>query len=58
MSHKRRWYCSCEGTLRELIVDQLVEDELLEPSCPLCGATPSSDPKHTISYTDEEDYSD
>ena len=58
MSTYRRWFCSCKGTPRELVVDPHVEDDSLEPTCPLCGATPSSDPKRTISYRDREDHSD
>ena len=58
MTVYRKWFCSCRGTPRELVADPHVEEDALEPTCPLCGATPSSDPKHTISYQDQEDYSD
>ncbi len=59
MSVFRRWYCSCSGEPRELNYERVLEDETLgEPFCDLCGATPSSDPKHTIAFRDEEDYED
>ena len=51
----RQWFCNCRGTPRELVPDPLVEEDSLEPTCPYCGATPSSDPRHTISYLDHED---
>jgi hypothetical protein len=42
------------GQPRELVVVEAGEDETLEAACPRCGATPSSDPKRTIGYRDEE----
>lgn len=43
----------------ELNYERVLEDETLgEPFCDRCGATPSSDPKHTITFRDEEDYED
>ena len=58
MTVYRKWYCNCSGTSRELVADPYVEEDAIEPTCPRCGATPSSDPRHTISYEDTEDYSD
>jgi hypothetical protein len=58
MAGYRKWFCHCKGQPRELVPDPHVEEDSLEPACPICGATPSSDPKHTISYKDYEDYSD
>lgn len=58
MSVYRQWFCECSGAPRELVFDPRVEDDSLEPTCPRCGATPSSDPKHTIRYADHEDHSD
>jgi len=58
MTAHRRWYCNCSGAQRELVADPYVEEDTLEPTCPLCGATPSSDPKHTINYTDHDDHAD
>lgn len=55
MTGFRKWYCNCKDTPRELVYDPHVEEDSLEPVCPLCGATPSSDPHHTISYSDVED---
>lgn len=51
---ERIWYCSCAGRPRELVIVETAEDEAGEPTCPRCGASPSSDPKQTISYRDEE----
>lgn len=54
----RKWYCACRGKPVELpIVDTLAE-EPGEPTCPHCGATPSSDPRHTVIYRDIEDWED
>ena len=58
MTQYRQWYCHCSGAPRELVSDPLVEEDSLEPSCPRCGATPSSDPKHTITYRDKEEFAD
>lgn len=55
MSGYKRWFCSCKGSPRELVADPYVEEDSLEPTCPLCGATPSSDPRHTLSFTEQED---
>ena len=49
---ERKWYCSCAGQARELVLVDVVEDEAGEPTCPRCGASPSADPKHTISFRD------
>jgi len=58
MTVYRQWFCECGGLPRELVSDPYVEEDSLEPACPRCGATPSSDPKHTIRFSDREDYSD
>ncbi|HEY5672804.1 MAG TPA: hypothetical protein VIR78_03795 [Malonomonas sp.] len=58
MTVHRKWLCHCSGKARELVSDPYVEEDSLEPTCPRCGATPSSDPKRTISYIDEEDHDD
>lgn len=51
---ERIWFCNCTGQPRELVVVEAGEDEAGEAACARCGATPSSDPKRTISYRDEE----
>ena len=51
---ERRWFCSCSGQPRELVYVEAAEDEAGEPTCPRCGASPSSDPKHTLAFRDEE----
>lgn len=57
MSVYRRWFCACTGKPEELIYDQLPEEETLgEPICERCGASPSSDPKRTLSFRDEEEF--
>ncbi len=58
MTRYRKWFCNCKGSLRELVYDPHVEEDSLVPTCPFCGATPSSDPRHTISYTEHEDPAD
>lgn len=59
MSVYRKWFCSCTGKLFELTLEQPLEDEEQgEPSCRHCGATPSSDPKKTITFEDREDWDD
>ena len=58
MTVYRQWFCECSGKLRELVSDPYVEEDSLEPTCPRCGASPSSDPKHTIRFCDQEDFSD
>ena len=55
MNTYRKWYCSCRGTPVELAPQEIGEDEPLEPVCQRCGASPSSDPRHTISFRDTED---
>lgn len=51
---ERRWYCTCTGSPRELVIVETAEDETGEPACPRCGASPSNDPKRTVGYRDEE----
>ena len=58
MTLQRQWFCNCQGKIRELVADPYVEEDSLEPACPICGATPSSDPKHTISYRDRDEHAD
>lgn len=60
MSVYRKWYCTCSGDALELDYTDapLDEDEEVEPVCDLCGATPSSDPKRTITYRDVESWDD
>ncbi|MBE0596332.1 MAG: hypothetical protein IH614_03580 [Desulfuromonadales bacterium] len=51
----RRWFCTCSSTRVELAYEAIAEgetDEPGEPTCPRCGATPSSDPRRTVSYED------
>ncbi|MDH3961621.1 MAG: hypothetical protein OET55_10180, partial [Desulfuromonadales bacterium] len=50
MTNYRKWYCSCRGKPLELSTVETLEDEPVEAICQRCGASPSSDPKHTISY--------
>jgi hypothetical protein len=49
---ERKWFCDCAGQPRELMVMENAEDESGEPTCPRCGASPSSDPRHTVSFRD------
>ena len=56
MDVERKWFCSCRGKRVELPFIEIAEEEPVEPICNLCGATPSSDPKKTISYLDKEDW--
>ena len=59
MSVYRKWFCNCRGKLEELNYERVLDEEQGgEPFCEHCGATPSSDPKHTITYKDVEDYED
>ena len=58
MSVTRRWFCSCQGSPRELAEVEQLEDEPAEPACPQCGATPASDPRQTITYADREEWDD
>lgn len=52
----RKWYCTCTGKPIELEAQELGEDEPLEPTCRRCGATPSSDPKKTVTAREIEDW--
>lgn len=52
----RKWFCTCTGTPVELSYVETEEEELEEPACERCGATPSSDPKHTVIYRDEKQW--
>ena len=57
MDVNRKWFCSCSGKPLELIFEQPAEEEDIgEPACLRCGATPSSDPKHTITFKDVEEW--
>jgi len=57
MDVSRKWYCSCTGKKIELRFEPGLDDEDIgEPTCERCGATPSSDPKKTLSYKDVEDW--
>lgn len=58
MTISRKWYCSCRGKPAELSTLETAEDEPIEPTCQRCGASPSSDPKHTISFKDIESWDD
>ena len=58
MSMSRKWYCSCRGKPLELNIVVSGEDEPVEPTCQRCGASPSSDPRHTITYRDIESWND
>ena len=52
MESVRKWYCNCRGKPLELTVEDPLEEEQSEPTCSRCGASPSADPKRTISYHD------
>lgn len=54
----RKWYCTCSGKPREMVAAENVEDEPIEMICEQCGATPSSDPHHTVIHRDIEDWED
>jgi len=60
MTVYRKWYCICTGKPLELEYQStpVDEDDLAEPACRRCGATPSSDPKHTVSFRDVENWED
>lgn len=60
MSVYRKWYCSCSGKPLELEYQSVPveEGEAGEPACRRCGATPSSDPRKTVSYEDVENWDD
>jgi hypothetical protein len=55
MDINRKWFCTCSGTPVELSFKE-TEEEIGEPACERCGATPSSDPKHTVIYRDEKQW--
>ncbi len=57
MSTYRIWYCSCNGTPMELDYEKTLETDG-EPYCDCCGATPSSDPRQTLSVEEKEDWDD
>lgn len=53
----RIWYCTCTGKPQEVSYEEaLDEEDRGEPVCRLCGASPSSDPRRTLSYRDVEDF--
>ena len=58
MTIYRKWYCNCRGKPLELSTVENAEDEPVEPICERCGASPSSDPRHTISCQDMENWDD
>ena len=56
MDLNRKWYCSCSGKPVEMTFVEVAEEEPAEPACNRCGATPSSDPRKTVTYKDREDW--
>ncbi len=58
MTIYRKYYCSCDGKPVELTSVETSEDEPVEAACQHCGATPSSDPRQTITYRDIDDWDD
>ncbi len=58
MTVYRKWFCNCTGSPRELDYNEVLSEDGGEPVCPRCGATPSSDPKRTITFRDQEDWED
>ena len=58
MTLYRQWFCSCRGVPHQLDSEVLYDEDAAEPVCEHCGASPSSDPKHTISYRDQEEWDD
>ncbi len=54
----RKWYCTCTGKPIELAFEGPPEEEPAEPVCPRCGASPSSDPRRTVTYRDIPDWED
>ena len=54
----RKWFCNCTGAPVELIYENALdtEEDVGEPVCEVCGATPSSDPKRTVTYRDVEEW--
>ncbi len=58
MSVYRKWYCTCKGKPVELEYQEISEDERGEPACRYCGASQSSDPKHSVIYREIEDWED
>jgi len=57
MTIVRKWFCNCRGVKQELDYQSSLEENG-EPRCERCGATPSSDPKQTLSYMEEEQWDD
>ncbi len=57
MGIERKWYCNCSGTPLELEYEAppVSDDETSEPVCRRCGASPSSDPRQTLTYQDVDD---
>jgi hypothetical protein len=58
MTVTRKWFCTCRGKPIELTVIDASEDETGEATCQRCGASVSSDPKHTIVFEDREEWDD
>lgn len=57
MDVHRLWFCTCSGKPLEISPEIPQEEEApSEPVCRRCGASPSSDPRHTITYKDVEDW--
>ena len=56
MGVERKWFCTCGSTPLELEypTTPISEDEVDEPVCRRCGASPSSDPRKTLHYQDIE----
>ena len=54
MSIFRKWFCRCTGKPVELNYENVLDDDGGEPYCEACGATPSSDPRRTVTYRDVE----
>lgn len=60
MDNFRIYYCNCTGKQVQMVYEATFgeePDEVSEPHCPKCGATPSSDPKHVVSFHDQERFS-
>jgi len=49
---ERRYFCNCSGKPIELVPVEADEEGRLDLICERCGASPSSDPRHTIFYRD------
>lgn len=53
----RIWYCACSGKPHEVSYEETQDEEVPgEPVCRRCGASPSSDPRRTLSYRDVEEF--